>query len=1025
MNLFVFIATAWGPKNGGINCFNYDLVKAGAHAKKDDENIKICCVAPDISDTDQSAMETDGVIPVTISTVAFGAPEAAQLIFGGIQKRFPSCYPRFCDTFYIGHDIYTGKLSKQLATQYAGWNVVFHHMDYRSYYLFKTPDPYHYDAKVQAQKSILCDADLVCAVGPLLVRSAQDKVRSRSNLTVLEVFPGLAQFPAISKRANSFNPIVFGRVEQDNQKVKQISLAIDAFAEAIRLDEVTTVIGNNPTLDVVGYEADQDALRKEVQRLQEDAVEIAGRLCNVVPSQYTEDRKSLGEKLSEASVAMMLSFHEGFGLVGYEAIAAGVPLILSKNSGLYEFLKNEKLDHLVYPVEISGSREPKGYSKADLDTVAHALREIRRNEPEYKGKTLELREALLNKTDRYSWEAVANRFIDNVLSKFREQLKTESTVFYCPEKLTKLVADLNEADYVRVKFAPQKDKHVYTVTGEKSLASIYMCAKNQFGATYTPYVYPMKNEVGDDSSPYLDFLSDCRAFFGKKEDPDGPEFKDVLTERLKNVILILDNFSDDFFPEFDELFYCLNKRGRDCYVFPVFKTNLSVEITPYDGSTPVRPEREAAVPEKAVPVGLTDEQKLMIKVLSFRKGTPYSKKLMKYMCNGINWYHEGRDEPGVFDDAIKVEEHLLKLGFVEEYSDFSYNNADICLKAADTLEVDGEDYALGISVLGQFYAECYYLNRNRDPQLYWGFFGCECFACAAALSDTIKANIKKQYEVLLFTIRKKAMDTSDYKRYCRALQRFIEIYERPDDLWLWYNLLHCESLCSPQMETLKKVENVLNTEFPAGEVACSKAIELKIQLIRLHAELEYELDIPDCLAHVIERVDALPSAEKAGIAWAQCLVTLVNLAIGQKEYQQAKQYLSQFKRVKYGDIRRDTYSKVIAAALETDLKLAQRSNGVRMNLRTALSNIKRAYETARDTLKDYRAQGWTLGLMGECQLLLKDSRGNQSLYKSMKHRQTSEEKTKEYKTWLQRITKYDLQQKTQELLNQEIARVNA
>jgi len=35
---------------------------------------------------------------------------------------------------------------------------------------------------------------------------------------------------------------------------------------------------------------------------------------------------------------MMPSWHEGFGLVAWEAIAAGIPLILGKNSGVYRYL---------------------------------------------------------------------------------------------------------------------------------------------------------------------------------------------------------------------------------------------------------------------------------------------------------------------------------------------------------------------------------------------------------------------------------------------------------------------------------------------------------------------------------------------------------------------------------------------------------------------------------------------------------------------------------------------------------------
>jgi glycosyltransferase involved in cell wall biosynthesis len=43
---------------------------------------------------------------------------------------------------------------------------------------------------------------------------------------------------------------------------------------------------------------------------------------------YTDDRQQLYSELSRASVALMPSWHEGFGLVAWEAIAAGVPLIV-------------------------------------------------------------------------------------------------------------------------------------------------------------------------------------------------------------------------------------------------------------------------------------------------------------------------------------------------------------------------------------------------------------------------------------------------------------------------------------------------------------------------------------------------------------------------------------------------------------------------------------------------------------------------------------------------------------------------
>lgn len=336
MDLFIFIATGWGAVNGGINAFNYDLVRACSDVAKTDKHTKVCCVVPSLTEQEQTEMRDESIIPVTISKEAFSSPEAANLILNNITKNtlLRPFFPKQCNTFCVGHDIYTGNLSKQLADACDGWNVVFHHMDYESYYLFKNNDPKAYKQKVTAQKDALCNADLVCAVGPKLTDSASGITRSKENISVLEVYPGIAEFNAIKKLNPRFRPITFGRIEADNQRIKQTELAVVAFAKAISLDSRLEVIGEDPSISVIGYDKDT-SLEEEVKRLQEKTEKIAGRLCIVNPVAYL-NRDQLEETIREASVVMMLSFHEGFGLVGYESIAAGVPLILSKNSGLYQ-----------------------------------------------------------------------------------------------------------------------------------------------------------------------------------------------------------------------------------------------------------------------------------------------------------------------------------------------------------------------------------------------------------------------------------------------------------------------------------------------------------------------------------------------------------------------------------------------------------------------------------------------------------------------------------------------------------------
>lgn len=1024
MIVFSFIADGWGAVNGGINCFNYDLVMACARLKKADIHTKICCVVPDLTPEQQNEMRKNSIIPITLSKGAFHSPEAVQLIAGAIQeeRELQRYYPDKCNMFYIGHDIYTGNLSKQLSDACGGWDIVFHHMDYLSYYLLGNPNVSRYNEKTKEQNNVLRSADLICAVGPMLLQSAQDISRSTYVDKCVEVFPGLAMFETLQTLPNRFNPIVFGRVEKGNQAIKQIPLAIDAFAMAIAMDKDAPIIKNNPTLLVVGYETgDPDALIEEVDRLQKKAAKIAGKICNVVPRTYTNDRTELGEWLRDASVAMMLSFHEGFGLVGYEAIAAGIPLILSQNTGLYEFLKREQLEHLVYPVQIEGSRSDDGYSEDDQKTVARALRNIRQNEVEYKKKAMNLRNMLLSKKERYSWDAVADHFIQNVLRRFESDLKSMPSVFYNPDEVTKLSADLKDGIYTDVVFEPLPQKRVFVVEGKNALASIVACLQKKFQQKYEIVLYNVQ-EGEDASFVYLDFLNNCWEYFGKKDDINGFGFEWLLGRRLKKTILILNDFLAESISDFGDLFYLLNKQAFDFYIFAVFPSELQVGIRPYERKNVPKFQK---IDEKQAPFPacLTDEQKLITKVLAFRGKLGYSKRLIEYICNGMNDYWNSQDGTTYivrFDDPAKIESELEDLGLIEEYSEYSYKNVEAYLSAAAELAVKDKSYALGLWMLGRFYARCYYRGWSRDQQLSWGYFSCNCFFSAAAIDHEWKSKIKPTYEILLLRIRKKAMDTSDYERYFNALRNFIELYEKPDDPWLWYAFIHCEVIYCPSRSALDRVYHVLQMEFPDTEKEKRKGNELYVQLIRLTAELENELGVSSSLDSLRDRIEELAEENPSGTVWNQCFLTAINLAADRKRFDLADVYLDHFQKSAKPD---NLYPKMIVLALKSDMKIVKHFAGYEVDLNNVLSDVKTAYQIAKNNLQDYRAQAWTVGLCGECQILLNVGDGEQKLRRAMRIRKSSGEKAKVYRNWLYRISKYPLLlPQTKNLLEQEMVR---
>ena len=372
----------------------------------------------------------------------------------------------------------------------------------------------------------------------------------------------------------------------------------------------------------------------------------------------------------------------------------------------------------------------------------------------------------------------------------------------------------------------------------------------------------------------------------------------------------------------------LNKQSFDFYIFAVFQSYLPARIRPYERKN--TPKFQKIVAKQApLPECLTDEQKLIAKILAFRGKLGYSKRLIEYICNGINAYWDDQDGTECatkFDDPAKMENELEELGLIEEYSEYSYKNTEAYLPAAAALAVDDKSYALGLWMLGRFYARCYYRGWSRDQQLGWGYFSCNCFSSAVDISHKLKSEIKPAYEILLRRLRKKAMDTSNYERYLNALQKFIEQYEKPDDPWLWYALIHCEAIYCPSERALNRVYRVLRTEFPDTEKEKRKGNELYVQLIRLTAELEDELGISSSLDSLLNRIGELSEKNPFGTVWNQCFLTIINLAADRKDFDLVDVYLHHLRESAKPD---ELYPKMIVMALESDLKIAKYFAGCR------------------------------------------------------------------------------------------------
>lgn len=401
----IAFATRWGPQFGGINSFNQDLLKAFAAAFS--EHIQTVCVV--LHGDDEEIQEAQNsqirLVPLGLKGHKEFSASFAATVWQALQK----CGIRIEleQTVWLGHDRITGGVALSATNEYGGRSLLIHHMSYDHYESFSENSALA-NQKAKEQRALFERANIVIAVGPLL-RDALADMLDRTNIPML--IPGVPDIP-VKSVFRTFRGFISGRLSEDARKIKQGHLGVAAFAAAIRKADEDTGLpdvlrgAREPELTLRGVDFEQcdsvDSADAEME-LKGFAEEYAGRAIRMHALPFTTDRIDLFDNLRGASVAMMPSWHEGFGLVGWEAIAAGVPLIVSKKSGLYRLLKeldNGLYESLVYPIDIAGSITKPFFQEKDREALACQIVEIAKSPDLARGKAVRLREELLR---RYRW----------------------------------------------------------------------------------------------------------------------------------------------------------------------------------------------------------------------------------------------------------------------------------------------------------------------------------------------------------------------------------------------------------------------------------------------------------------------------------------------------------------------------------------------------------------------------------------------------------------------------------------------
>ena len=173
-------------------------------------------------------------------------------------------------------------------------------------------------------------ADKVVAVGPKLAETFSRYLRpSGKDQDVIKLTPGIfSEFSDVKQAPDelrSFSVLVFGRSDNEDFQLKGYDIAAKAIAEL-----------NDKTYKLTFVGATSGEEEQVADMLLQQGIDPSQ--LKVRP--FNESREQLAELLCEVDLAIMPSRTEGFGLAALEALSAGLPVLVSENSGLGEALKN-------------------------------------------------------------------------------------------------------------------------------------------------------------------------------------------------------------------------------------------------------------------------------------------------------------------------------------------------------------------------------------------------------------------------------------------------------------------------------------------------------------------------------------------------------------------------------------------------------------------------------------------------------------------------------------------------------------
>ena len=309
------LASEWGSSKGGLSTINRELAVQLAKCPE----AEITVFLPQCSEEDKKLALSQNVTIVE-ATPRPGYEELDWLAFPPKQLQID---------VIVGHGVKLGRQAQIIRDSHNCRWIQVAHTDPEELGMFKVyPNPISKGEEKHHVEVQLCEkADFVVGIGPKLTEAFRSYLRGfGKDQSVYDLTPGIFdEFQSVQQvpdERENCRILVFGRGDAKDFALKGFDIAARAVASL-----------PNTHLVFVGA---PDGKHEEIAarfRLQSDIPRNRLKVRG-----YVNSRESLKHLFCEVDLALMPSRTEGFGLTGLEALSAGLPVLVSRNSGFGQAL---------------------------------------------------------------------------------------------------------------------------------------------------------------------------------------------------------------------------------------------------------------------------------------------------------------------------------------------------------------------------------------------------------------------------------------------------------------------------------------------------------------------------------------------------------------------------------------------------------------------------------------------------------------------------------------------------------------